>query len=120
MLVIRVMRVLRVARVFKLARYSSGLQAFGDTMKRSITELSMLGMFLVTGIIFFSTVLYFLEKDEPNSEFFSIPAACWWCVVTMTTVGYGDVVPTTPRKQRRFIFDKCRSTAVLIGRRDRH
>uniref|UniRef100_A0A914WS89 Uncharacterized protein n=1 Tax=Plectus sambesii TaxID=2011161 RepID=A0A914WS89_9BILA len=96
MLVIRVMRVLRVARVFKLARYSSGLQAFGDTMKRSITELSMLGMFLVTGIVFFSTVLYFLEKDEPNTEFYSIPAACWWCVVTMTTVGYGDVVPTTP------------------------
>jgi hypothetical protein len=78
MLVIRVMRVLRVARVFKLARYSSGLQAFGDTMKRSITELSMLGMFLVTGIIFFSTVLYFLEKDEVNTEFYSIPAACWW------------------------------------------
>lgn len=48
---VRVMRLARVARIFKLARYSTGLRAFGETMKKSAAELSMLGMFLVTGNI---------------------------------------------------------------------
>ncbi|XGW02247.1 hypothetical protein V3C99_014355 [Haemonchus contortus] len=95
MLVVRVMRLARVARIFKLARYSTGLRAFGETMKKSAAELSMLGMFLITGIMLFSTAIYFFERDEPNSKFYSIPAACWWCVITMTTVGYGDLVPVT-------------------------
>ncbi|CAI4223600.1 unnamed protein product [Auanema sp. JU1783] len=95
MLVVRVLRVLRMARVFKLARYSTSLQTFGHTLKSSITELSMLSMFLVTGIIFFSTIMYYLEKDEPYTDFYSIPAGCWWCVVTMATVGYGDAKPVT-------------------------
>ncbi|VDM74784.1 unnamed protein product [Strongylus vulgaris] len=95
MLVVRVMRLARVARIFKLARYSTGLRAFGETMKKSAAELSMLGMFLLTGIMLFSTAIYFFERDEPNSKFYSIPAACWWCVITMTTVGYGDLVPVT-------------------------
>ncbi|GMS80280.1 hypothetical protein PENTCL1PPCAC_2455, partial [Pristionchus entomophagus] len=95
MLVIRILRVLRMARVFKLARYSTSLQTFGHTLQSSITELSMLSMFLVTGIIFFSTVMYYLEKDEPYTDFYSIPAGCWWCVVTMATVGYGDAKPVT-------------------------
>uniref|UniRef100_A0A914WTB5 BTB domain-containing protein n=1 Tax=Plectus sambesii TaxID=2011161 RepID=A0A914WTB5_9BILA len=95
MVVIRVMRVSRVARIFKLARYSTGLRAFGSTMKKSAAELSMLGIFLLTGIMLFSTAIYFFERDEVNSKFYSIPAACWWCVITMTTVGYGDMVPVT-------------------------
>ncbi|CAB3397969.1 unnamed protein product [Caenorhabditis bovis] len=95
MLVVRVLRVLRMARVFKLARYSTSLQTFGHTLKSSITELSMLSMFLITGIVFFSTIMYYLEKDEPHTDFYSIPAGCWWCVVTMATVGYGDAKPVT-------------------------
>ncbi|WKY10470.1 hypothetical protein Q1695_002659 [Nippostrongylus brasiliensis] len=107
MLVVRVLRVLKMARVFKLARYSSSLQTFGQTLKSSITELSMLSMFLLTGIIFFSTIMYYLEKDEPHSDFYSIPAACWWCVVTMATVGYGDAKPVTA-------FGKLVATATSI------
>lgn len=84
-----------MARVFKLARYSTSLQTFGHTLQSSITELSMLSMFLITGIVFFSTIMYYLEKDEPHTDFYSIPAGCWWCVVTMATVGYGDAKPVT-------------------------
>ncbi|GMR41683.1 hypothetical protein PMAYCL1PPCAC_11878, partial [Pristionchus mayeri] len=94
-LVIRILRVLRVIRVLKLGRYSSGLQMFGKTLKASFRQLGMMAMVVLTGVIFFSTLVYFLEKDEPGTQFHSIPAACWWCIVTMTTVGYGDLVPVT-------------------------
>ncbi|CAI4221371.1 unnamed protein product [Auanema sp. JU1783] len=77
-LVIRILRVLRVIRVLKLGRYSSGLQMFGKTLKASFRQLGMMAMVVLTGVIFFSTLVYFLEKDEPNSGFSSIPAACWW------------------------------------------
>lgn len=94
-MVMRVVRVMRVARIFKLARYSSGLKSFGITVKTSLPELSMLTLFLFTTVIFFSTLMYFAERDEPNTKFKSIPHAGWWCIVTMTTVGYGDYYPET-------------------------
>ncbi|VDM99100.1 unnamed protein product [Thelazia callipaeda] len=94
-MVMRVVRVMRVARVFKLARYSSGLKSFGMTVKTSLAELSMLSLFLLTAVIFFSTLMYFAERDEPNTKFKSIAHAGWWCIVTMTTVGYGDYCPET-------------------------
>uniref|UniRef100_A0A1I7VZQ1 Ion_trans domain-containing protein n=1 Tax=Loa loa TaxID=7209 RepID=A0A1I7VZQ1_LOALO len=93
--VMRVVRIMRVARIFKLARYSSGLKSFGITVKTSLPELSMLILFLLTTVIFFSTLMYFAERDEPNTKFKSIPHAGWWCIVTMTTVGYGDYCPET-------------------------
>ncbi|VDM57801.1 unnamed protein product [Angiostrongylus costaricensis] len=77
-LVIRILRVLRVIRVLKLGRYSSGLQMFGKTLQSSFRQLGMMAMVVFTGVIFFSTLVYFLEKDEPGSQFYSIPAACWW------------------------------------------
>uniref|UniRef100_A0A1I7XX53 Ion_trans domain-containing protein n=1 Tax=Steinernema glaseri TaxID=37863 RepID=A0A1I7XX53_9BILA len=68
---------------------------FGKTLQASFRQLGMMAMVVLTGVIFFSTLVYFLEKDEPGSHFHSIPAACWWCIVTMTTVGYGDLTPVT-------------------------
>ncbi|KAM3724466.1 putative voltage-gated potassium channel [Dirofilaria immitis] len=77
-LVIRVLRVLRVIRILKLGRYSIGLQMFGRTLKASSRQLSMMAMVVFTGVIFFSTLVYFIEKDVEGSQFYSIPAACWW------------------------------------------
>uniref|UniRef100_A0A915EN19 Uncharacterized protein n=1 Tax=Ditylenchus dipsaci TaxID=166011 RepID=A0A915EN19_9BILA len=94
-LVVRILRVLRVIRIIKLGRFSSGLQTFGMTLQRSQKQLQMMTIVLLTGVVFFSTMIYFLEKDEDGTPFTSIPAAYWWCIVTMTTVGYGDVVPAT-------------------------
>ena len=93
--VLRVMRVIRVCRIFKLTRHSKGLYILGMTLKASMNELFMLMLFLLIGVILFASAVYYAEVDENSKQFSSIPHAFWWAVVTMTTVGYGDVSPIT-------------------------
>ncbi|XP_026551170.1 potassium voltage-gated channel subfamily G member 3 isoform X1 [Pseudonaja textilis] len=96
---LRVLRMMRIFWVIKLARHFIGLQTLGLTLKRCYREMVMLLVFVCVAMAIFSALAQLLEHGlkigKPNEGYASIPAACWWVIISMTTVGYGDVCPIT-------------------------
>ncbi|XP_045604727.2 potassium voltage-gated channel protein Shaw [Procambarus clarkii] len=95
--VIEFFSIIRILRLFKLTRHSGGLKILIHTFKASAKELTLLVFFLVLGIVIFASLVYYAERLQanPHNDFKSIPEGLWWAIVTMTTVGYGDMVPKT-------------------------
>ncbi|ADY25508.1 Ion transport protein [Deinococcus proteolyticus MRP] len=93
LLVIRALRLLRVFRVFKLARYTDQASLLGEALTASRERITVFFISVLTLVIVFGTLLYMIEG--PQNGFTSIPTSIYWAVVTVTTVGYGDISPKT-------------------------
>jgi voltage-gated potassium channel len=93
---LRTLALLRLLRIFKLLRYSTGITALFEAIYAERHTLVSCLFVLLVAVITAATLLYIAEGDAQPNAFGSIPAAMWWAIVTLTTVGYGDVVPQTP------------------------
>lgn len=92
---LRFLRVLRLLRLFKLTRYSPALGALLDVIQRESEALLAAFVVLLIMLVISAGGIYLLENELQPETFGSIPASMWWAIVTLTTVGYGDVVPVT-------------------------
>jgi voltage-gated potassium channel len=93
--VLRIFRLFRLLRVFKLTRYNKSFNLIGRVFKREKDKLLM--TFFIVGIMLLlaASVMYAVENAIQPDAFPNILATLWWAVVTLTTVGYGDVYPVT-------------------------
>lgn len=110
---LRAVRLIRVFRALKAFAFTSGLQIIVQSLKASFRELILLVIILLIPVVVFSSIVYEIENNADNQPHFqNIPEAFWWAVITMTTVGYGDMVPKTILG--RIIGGVCAICGVLI------
>ncbi|MEE6459241.1 hypothetical protein FKM82_000582 [Ascaphus truei] len=111
--VLRIMRLMRIFRILKLARHSTGLRAFGFTLRQCYQQVGCLLLFIAMGIFSFSAMVYTVEHDVTGTNFTSIPHAWWWAAVSISTVGYGDTYPET-HLGRLFAF-LCIAFGIILN-----
>ncbi len=93
---VRILRFFRIFRIFKLGRYSESISIFGRVLLSRKEELFITIFVVFILLVLASGLMYFVEHSAQPKAFASIPAAMWWGIATLTTVGYGDVYPITP------------------------
>ncbi|MBX3279690.1 MAG: ion transporter [Acidobacteria bacterium] len=92
---IRALRLFRIFRIAKLGRYSASVRLLGRVIKNKKEELVITVMVMVLLVVLASSFMYMAENEAQPDKFPDIPTAMWWSIVTLTTVGYGDVFPVT-------------------------
>lgn len=94
LLVFRALRLLRVFRIFKLGHFITEIHFLKQALKGSVTKISIFLLTVLTLAVILGSVMYLVEKR--GNGFTSIPESVYWAIVTITTVGYGDISPVTP------------------------
>ncbi len=92
---LRILRLLRLARLMKLGRYSRTARILVSILRNQREQLLMSMLVLAFVLVCSSTMIYYLEHEAQPDAFPNIPAALWWGIVTLTTIGYGDTYPVT-------------------------
>lgn len=95
MIVLRSFRLIRVFRIFRLFAFLQEGYLLLESIRASFRKISVFFLFVTIIVICLGTVMYMVEHDVPGSQFTDIPTSIYWAVVTMTTVGYGDITPVT-------------------------
>src|SRR5690606_12950995 len=97
LVVIRAFRLLRVFRILKLSRFLSEGNILKQALQNSMHKIVVFLATVLTLVIIMGTIMYLIEG--PNNGFENIPISIYWAIVTITTVGYGDVSPQSPLGQ---------------------
>ncbi len=92
----RMLRIFRLFRLLKITRYTRSTTLITDVFRRKYRELAITGLVMSIWLVFVSSLMYYVERTVQPEVFSSIPASIYWGIITLTTVGYGDVVPVTP------------------------
>jgi len=94
LVIVRILRVLRIFRILRLMEFVGEARLLLDALKRSLRQILLFFFSILMLVTLFAALMYTIESDEAG--FTSIPISIYWAIVSMTTVGYGDIVPATP------------------------
>ncbi|KAL2090324.1 hypothetical protein ACEWY4_015012 [Coilia grayii] len=111
--ILKIVKLMRIFRILKLARHSTGMRAFGFTLRQCYQQVCCLFLFIGMGVFAFSALMHSVERDVVGTPFTSIPDAWWWAAVSISTVGYGDVVPASVLG--RIVAFTCISFGIILN-----
>lgn len=107
LMILRTFRLIRVFRVFKLFSFLEEGDKLMKSLRLSFRKIAVFFLFVLIMTIALGTLMYMMEGNQPNTPFTDVPTSIYWAIVTMTTVGYGDLAPVT-------LLGRCLSAVIML------